>query len=67
MDRLNVAILAPLVTRATILARIDVLERETSAALLRGVTSAAEYRTINNIMAEQHAQARAFAEPPINP
>ncbi|MFC5550730.1 hypothetical protein [Massilia aerilata] len=67
MDRINVAIVAPLVARATILARIDVLEQETSAALLRGVASAAEYRTINNILATQHAQARAFAEPPTRP
>ena len=64
MDRIKFAILAEASVRASILARIDVLERETSAGLLRGVTSAAEYRTINNIMAEQHAEARVFAEPP---
>lgn len=63
MDRLDTAILAPLVTRAAILARIDVIERETAAALLRGVSNAAEYKAINNIMAEQHAEARVFAAP----
>lgn len=63
MDRLNVAILAPVLTRAAILARIDVIERETSAALLRGVASAAEYRTINNILARQHAEALVYAAP----
>ena len=63
MDRLDTAILTPLITRAAILARIDVLERETASALLRGVTDAAQYKAINNIMAEQHAQARVFAAP----
>lgn len=67
MDRLNVTVLAPVASRAAILARIDVLENEIAAGLLRGAASAAEYRTINNIMAEQHAQARAFAEPPPRP
>lgn len=67
MDRLDTAILAPLVSRAAILARIDVLERETNARLLRGITTAAEYRTINDILATQHAEARAYAEPPPKP
>jgi hypothetical protein len=60
MDRLDAAVL----TLPTLLARIDVLEREIAAGLLRGVATAAEYRTINNIMARQHAEARVFAIPP---
>ena len=64
MDRLSDEILTPVTDQAAILARIDVLERETCAALLRGVVSADQYKTINNIKAEQHAEARVFAEPP---
>jgi len=67
MDRLDTAVLAPLVDRAAILARIDVLEREICAALLLGVTTSSDYKAINNIVAEQHAEARVFAEPPGRP
>lgn len=67
MDRLNVAIVAPLISRAAILARIDEIEREITAGLLRGVTSAQQYKAINNIKAEQHAEARVFAEAPRRP
>jgi hypothetical protein len=59
MDRPDVAILSV----PTILARIEELELEIAAGLLRGVTTAAEYRTINNILAMQHAEACVFALP----
>lgn len=67
MDRLDTAILTPLVTRAAIIARIDVIERETAAALLRGVRTATEYRTINDVLGQQHAEARVFASAPRRP
>lgn len=67
MDRLDTAILAPTITRAAILARIDVIERETAAALLQGVSTAAEYRAINNILGHQHAEARVYASAPRRP
>ena len=67
MDRLSDEILTTVTDRAAILARIDVLERETCAALLRGVTSADQYKSINNIKAQQHAEARVFADPAPEP
>lgn len=67
MDRLDVATLAPQLDVAATRERIEDAEQRVTAGLLRGVKTAAEYRTISGIVALQHAEALVWATPPKRP
>jgi hypothetical protein len=67
MDRLDVGTLAPQIDVPAMRERIEVLEQRIAGGLLRGIRSAAEYRTISGIVALQHAEALVWATPPKRP